>query len=129
LESKTPYWKTEFIHAVRKLTRLTHEGELIWKVQPVPLYLAKLYDFNVGTVFAGTYGGKNLRLYEVHIRNLAWDSNQAPPIWPTQVVLELVNDEGLCLWTFPDLVALHSLADTVKNKVADVNDLLELLAS
>jgi hypothetical protein len=47
------------------------------------------------------------------------------PYWTTQIYLELVDDYGHTLWTFPEVSAVRDLLTAVKYQVSGVKDLLD----
>jgi hypothetical protein len=88
------------IDAIVGLIRGTQEGRIIWsleKVSPTMVYETELKD-------------RRLRIYEVH--------GQSP-------TLEIIDENGTPLWTFPTISGLDDLLSSVRYQSADVKGFVD----
>jgi len=122
-----------FVDAIAKLIELTREGSIRWTPKAADESLKKDPQDRLGTVFEARHKGRNLRLYE-----RAYRIAGVSPIlrasglfgegdWHTVVLLEIVNDEGQVLWTFPQMNALRDLLASVRYQSAGVADFIDEL--
>jgi hypothetical protein len=51
------------------------------------------------------------------------------PHWESETILEIINEKGKTLWTFPDVTGLDDLLDTVEYQAAGVRDFLDEMVS
>ena len=135
----------KWIDAVAKMIKLTQEGILIWEAEKLKDYLKKNQDDSIDLVFGTTYKNKRIRLYrrtykayrfpknfgisEVTLARILAGNIEKEPYWATEVVLDFVSDDGLTLWTYPEVSALSDLLSAVQYQVAKVKDFLNELLS
>jgi hypothetical protein len=127
--------KSRWVEAVTAMIALTQQGKLQWEA----LAAAKIPDadkIRTSAVFQTTHKDKRFRLYET----LTETSNVNRILvttfyggetarWLRKVVLEIVNDEGLPLWTFPHTSALYDLLSAVQYQVTGADDFLDDILS
>lgn len=99
------------IDAIVKLIRGTQEGEVTWAVKKLTPALS-LTDPKIGvqTAYETEFRGRRLRLYEVDFSS------------PN---LEIIDDNGTALWTFPPVCGLDDLLSSVRYQTADVKKFLD----
>jgi hypothetical protein len=124
--------------AVLQILRLTQDRKLDWEQQdPSLVGLPKTPDERVEAVYASKqkYNGKTLRLYrkayQIDVQRSILPTGismlDKERRWRRKVVLELVDDQGITVWTFPDMSALNDLLTSVQYQVADVQGVLETI--
>jgi hypothetical protein len=99
------------IDAIVRLIRGTQDGEVTWAVKKLPPVLPQT-DPKIGvqTAYETEFRGRRLRLYEVAF--------SAPN-------LEIIDDNGTALWTFPPVSGLDDLLSSVRYQTADVKKFLD----
>ncbi|HYJ87247.1 MAG TPA: hypothetical protein VEW46_14395 [Pyrinomonadaceae bacterium] len=115
--------RNKWIEAVGKLITLTQERKLPWRSYSSEGYLS--LSGRVDVVYQADYNGKTLRLYESKSRSEGMFPGHGE--WETEAVLELVDSNGLSVWTFPHTDATEHLVAAVKYQVAGVGEFLEEL--
>ena len=130
--------KNKWIDAVGRLLQITQQGSLKWEpVKPLPYLNSELSDSRVDVVYEGEYKDRTLRLYEKRYKvqkpnplfaTLAFDQRDYP-YWTSKTVLELLDENELSPWAFPNSQVLDDLLDAVRYQVSGVKDFLnEILA-
>ena len=137
--------RNKWIDAVANMTKLTQEGQLIWTIEKLPFLTKSGPDETIDVVFRAIYKGKRLRIYKRRykdyrpIKSSPFSGSlvlqafgvekEMEHYWATEVVMELVNDDGIALWTYPKVNALPDLLSAVQYQVAGVKDFLDDLLS
>jgi len=125
--------KNNWIEAISKLIKLTQEGKLQWSVAvDNEMSFQKTSDEKIDTVFRAYYKGRILRIYKrsylaklgLSFGGFSGIKNEPKPRLYTQVVLEIIDEEGKTLWSFPKAKILKDLLTTVEFRVAGVKDFL-----
>ena len=104
--------KYKWVDAVAKLIELTREGRLQWSVESE----AKTpFDIERATaVFTTEHDGRKLRLYAIKA-SLGYTAET----WQeTKAILDVVNDKEERIFSFPDVLALSHLLETVGYQVS-----------
>lgn len=132
--------KEQYIDAVVKLIKLTQEGKIKWTPQKPRDSLNRDAGMIVDVFYSTQYNDRRLGLYESRYKVEAPASGTLSgfsgidfsrlfglsyPYWTSKVVLEIIDDSGKSLWTFPDVSGLSDLLNAVKYQVADVKGLIE----
>lgn len=128
--------KDDWIDAITRLTKLTQEGKLKWSNSSEPSSILVADDVQqIESVFTAIHKDKRLRLYKKQIKVLGPSPDvfiignalnpQKFPYWTTRIYLELVDEDGRNLWTFPSVSALNDLLTSVKYQVSGVKDFLD----
>jgi hypothetical protein len=118
-------WNDRWIDVVGRLIKFTQEGTLIWQAEERFPSIGGDSDERIESVFTTTYQGKKLRLYKRTYKAYR-DRHQITgvPLYysflTSEVVLEIVDDNGMTLWTFPKLDITHDLLSSVQYRVAGV---------
>ncbi len=101
----------KLIDAIVSLIDGTQKGRITWEVKKLTPTLS-LTDpkIAVQAVYQTEYRGRKLRLYEA-----AYSS-------PT---LEIIDDDGTALWTFPPVSGLDDLLSSVRYETAGVKEFLD----
>src|SRR2546426_10971871 len=134
-----PAEKNKWIDATAKLLELTQEGRLIWDPHEPPDYLNSQADKQVDVVYKTLYKDRMLRLYELRFkvdkpdlyRGAAsiFDYEREFPYWTKRTVLELLDQNGLSPWAFPQTAVLDDLLESVRYHVSGVKNFMdEILA-
>jgi hypothetical protein len=101
----------KLIDAIVSLNRGTQEGRITWAVKkPTPTLSLTDPQIAVQAVYETEHGGRKLRLYE------------APYNSPN---LEIIDDDGTSLWTFPPVSGLDDLLSSVRYETAGVKKFLD----
>ncbi|HEX8846784.1 MAG TPA: hypothetical protein VF791_19230 [Pyrinomonadaceae bacterium] len=130
--------KNKWIDALGKLLTLTQEGQLIWATAEPPGSFNSLPHQRVDVVYQTRYKDRTLRLFELYHKvekpkglTVFMDQydNTQYPYWTKITVLQLLDENGLAAWTFPETEVLNHLLEAVKYQVTGVKDFLdEILA-
>lgn len=135
-----PSAKNKWIDATAKLLELTQQGRLVWDPQKPPDYLNSQADRRVDVVYKTEYKDKVLRLYELRYKverpdysaitsASIFDYQREYPYWTKRTVLELLDQDGLSPWAFPDTSVLDDLLASVRYQVSGVKSFMdEILA-
>ena len=120
----------QWIEVVGELIKLTLKNQLVWKVGEPLRSIGKESDERIESVFYTTYQGKKLRLYKrIYKAYRHRDEVTYAPIYEpflvSEVVLEIVDDNGLTLWRFPTLDITLDLLSSVQYRVSGAQELLE----
>lgn len=120
-------YKLQWIEVIANLIFLTQDGVLVWEVGELFNSMGKQTDERIESVFYTTYKGKRLRLYKYTYKAYRNEITNAPYM-ADEVLLEIVADNGLTLWTLPKVDITRDLLEAVQYEVSSANDLLiELL--
>jgi hypothetical protein len=125
----------KWVDAITRLTKLTQEGKLEWSTVSPGGVLVNDDSQQVESAFTAYHKDKRLRLYKKRFKvedpnPLLTGMMVAPfapkyPYWAAQIYLELIDDYGQSLWTFPEVSALRDLLTSVKYQASGVKDLLD----
>jgi len=101
----------KLIDAIVSLIRGTQDGRITWALKKLTPTLS-LTDPKIAgqAVYETEYRGRKLRLYEVAYS------------WPN---LEIIDDNGTALWTFPPVSGLDDLLSSVRYETAGVKKFLD----
>lgn len=133
--------KDRFITLVAKLLGLTQDGGIKWEAKKPRPSLTNDPERAVDLVYTTYIQGKHLGLYQVKHKfeapapgSLAAAMGDysaytrifgtPPPKWKWDTILELIDDSGNCLWTFPSVSGLNDLFSAVQYQVAGVSEFL-----
>lgn len=125
------------IDAMGKLLLLTQKGAIEWKsVSPSSVKGAGLEDI-VTSSFVCKYQDKFLRIYRRKYKGPSslsflggiWGNTekQSELRWYSEVVLELIDENGSSLWQFPKGEILRDLLEAIKYKASGAHDLINSL--
>ena len=126
--------KNKWIDAVGKLLQITQQGTLKWDPAKPPAYLSsEARDSRVDVVYETEYKDRTLRLYEKRYQvqkpnplfsaTSVFDQREYP-YWTSKTVLELLDENELSPWAFPNSQVLDDLLDAVRYQVSGVRDFL-----
>ncbi len=127
----------KWVEAITKLIKLTQAGELKWSVDKADRLKGR-EDLRIETVFLTKHKDRNLRLYKYSYlvddpgpfaaysySSLLSGKPPKYPYWSSSIALELIDEEGWTLWTFPQNYALNDLFKAVQYQVAGVDGFLK----
>ncbi len=130
--------KDKLIQFVIKLIELTQDGKINWYARsdssissfvpsPSPVYETST-----------KYGDKHFRLYYKRANVVIGTSSppsgagfksilgkQEQDIYPSGICLEIIDDAGNNLWTFPEVSGLSDLYEAVRYRVAGVKSIID----
>ncbi len=131
----------ELVDAIAKLIKLTQDGKIAWISQPTDEVFKQFPDEEIGPVFGTIYAGKQLRIYRrrykykpsrspsrVNFAASFWLPGRIrlqdpmPGTWMTETILEIIDDQGVALWTFPNHSMLSDLFSAVQYAAAGVKE-------
>ncbi len=136
MESKTD----ELVEVIAKLIKLTQDGEIPWVSQPIDEALKKAPDDEVGPIFTATYSGKKLRIYRRRYKyvpsrlesslsgvtaSILGTGVRPPSTQRTEVILEIIDEQGVAIWSFPSDPMLRDLLSAVQYQAAGVKEFLD----
>ncbi|MEK6299240.1 MAG: hypothetical protein AABO41_00835 [Acidobacteriota bacterium] len=131
--------KEKLIEVIVKLIRETQEGKIRWDIKEPPASLKLDVDAAVDLAYETEYKGKRLRLYKENYvvergliqRDPILDNllGTKYPHWAANIMLEITDEKGKTLWTFPDVNGLDDLLDSVEYQAAGVSDFLDEIVS
>lgn len=135
--------KDRFIALVAKLLELTQDGKIKWDATRPRASLTNDPDLAVDVVYTTHHQRKRLGLYQIKRRYEAPPKGSLsaiisgysgyyrnilgtpPPKWQLDHILELIDDSGNCLWTFPSVSGLGDLFSAVQFQAAGVSEFLD----
>lgn len=117
-----------------KIATITQQGTLKWDPAKPPAYLSsEARDSRVDVVYETEYKDRTLRLYEKRYQvqkpnplfsaTSVFDQREYP-YWTSKTVLELLDENELSPWAFPNSQVLDDLLDAVRYQVSGVRDFL-----
>lgn len=122
------------IEVVARIMRLTQKGQLVWEErnpQDLPILNRDSHEY-VLVVFETVYNDTKLRLYERHHKTYAPARRRLLPALigdkqkeENEVILEIVGENDLAVWSFPDVNPLNHLLLTVQYQVGGVNKFVD----
>ena len=117
----------EWIDVISGLIELTQDGELVWEAGQPLKTIGQDSSERIESVFISNYKGKKLRIYKRTYQSYQISSNLGPKgaYITDEVVLEVIADNGLTLWTFPKVHIIRDLLRAVQYEVAGVEELLD----
>jgi hypothetical protein len=134
--------RNKWIEAVGKLLELTQDRELVWQTRNPPTHLNPQSEYRrIDVVYETQFKDRTLRLYELKFKvekpNPLFAATSASifdqrqyPYWAKKTVLELLDQNGLSAWAFPDIDSIDHLLTSVQYQVAGVKEFLdEILAA
>jgi hypothetical protein len=125
------------IDAIVKLIRETQEGKIIWSPKEPPASLTLDANTSVDIVYETAYKKRSLRLYEEnYLVDPGWLERSTTrafdeilgtkyPHWASHIMLEITDDKGKTLWTFPEVSGLDDLLESVEYQAAGVKAFLD----
>lgn len=129
--------RKQIVEAVARIMRLTQKGQLVWKERnPLDLPILNRHSGEyVSIVFETVINDTKLRLYERHHKTYApskglvvtvlGDKKKEEAQWENEVILEIVGEHDLAVWSFPDVNPLNHLLSTVQYQVGGVKKFLD----
>ena len=133
--------REKVIDAIVKLIRETQEGRITWGIKEPPASLKLDANTAVEIVYETAYKDRRLRLYkesylvdpgslERSFKRITDDMlGTRYPHWESEVILEIIDEKGKTLWTFPNVSGLDDLLDSVEYQAAGVRDFLDEIVS
>lgn len=111
-----------------KLHRLTAEDKITWAVAEPPRSLWKGTDDQFPLFFRAAYKGSRFALYER--RYQAFNIDTESLYWTDTIVLAILDPSDRVLWATRDATtAIYNFYETVRRKVADVDDIIDDILS
>ena len=131
--------KDKNIEAIAKIISLTRDDKLSWtSVNPNEVLNRSPEDI-LSSVFVTHYKDKVLRIYQRRYKGPSISAkigalfsaaiSSSDMRWYSEVVLELINDDGHSLWSFPIEDILKDLLEVIKYKASGASDLISSLLS
>lgn len=126
----------KYINVIAKLVKLTQKGKLKWESLYDPETIAASPDERIESAFVTQYKTRTLRIfkkrYKVNLTSsvamtfLSFStSHERGPIWSTTIILQMIDEKGLVLWTFPEVEPIEDLFAAVQYQVADIKGFTE----
>jgi len=118
----------KWIEIIAKLTKLTQDNILQWRISEVPESLKGFKEERVDVVYISIYNGKRLRIYEKKKKEtIVVGFNRFETLWETYTVLDFSDKTGISLWAFPAVEGLNNLLNAVRFQVTEVKNFLKAL--
>lgn len=132
-----------FLDAMSRLIESTQDGEIEWVPQTMEEEPFKRSpDDQIGPIFMTIYKGKPLMIYlrrskykpsalESGVTDFFRRAIGSPETgtWYTEVLLSIVDDRGVALWTFPKHRILKDLFEAIQYQASGAKDFLEDILS
>lgn len=124
------------IDAIGKLIQLTQKEHVEWNSVDPDVVQSQIPEDIVSSVFICDYKGKLLRIYYRRYKGypgLAYsifhgnEKSSKEKKWFSEVVLELIDDNGNSVWQFPKERIMNDLLDAVKYKASGASDVIQSL--
>ncbi len=128
--------KDKTIEAIAKLIELTRNDQLTWESVDSDEVPRKMDEEFIDSVFTTIFDNKLLRLYKrrykgpsmaAKITSIIGNVKASDLRWYEEIVLELTNESGHSLWSFPKADILKDLLKTIKYKASGADDLISKL--
>ena len=112
--------KINYKQFIFKLNKETKEDKIVWRIntfaKPALLDSERVLD----AIYSTNVLERKIRLFRLKVKHYFEEDYLE---WIETFRLEVVDDEGNSLYTFPDDTAIPDLYDTVKFKTSKVSDL------
>jgi len=107
-----------------KLNRLTSLGKINWRAEPPPRSIIRGTDDHIPIYMSAIYKGRTFGLFLQ--RYQSYDGEHDRLYWSERIVLAIIDQEENVLWEIENSSsALHDLFETVRRKVARVDDIID----
>lgn len=126
--------RKQMVEVVARIMRLTQKGKIVWKErnpQDLPILNRHSQEY-VLIVFETVYNDAKLRLYERHHNTYAPARRGLLPAFASdkekeesEVILEIIGENDLAVWSFPDVNPLNHLLSTVQYQVGGVKKFVD----
>ena len=113
----------KYIEAIAKIIELTRANILSWNTVNNSAVQKTMSDNIISSVFSTSYKEKILRIFKRQYQRQYQDA----PVWLEEVVLEIVDNKGISLWTFPKEAIINDLLRTIQFKISGADDLMNSL--
>jgi hypothetical protein len=118
--------ESKFIKAIAKLIQLTQDGDLKWSINKNTKQITEGTNNIIDVVYTAHEENEHLRLYEMKFKNwLEEDTFE----WDNQAFLEIIDELGNAIWTFPSNRTLWDLLEAVRYQTSGVDDFINRLLS
>lgn len=127
-EERNPYLET-----ILKLVELTQDGKLEWHSPSKEETIEPRPGVMIESIFISKFKNTNLRIYRRRISSQKANAffglgKIVPNVYNaetntfeiSEVILDIIDDEGRVLWQFPKLNALNDLFTSAQYQVANV---------
>ncbi len=115
--------RDKIIEAIAKIIELTRANILRWNAVNSSAVKEKNSNDIISSVFSTPYKEKILRIF----KRKYLSHYQGSIDWFEEVVLEIVDDNGNSLWTFPKEAIINDLLQTIQFKISGADDLMNSL--
>ncbi len=115
--------RDKYIEAIAKIIELTRANTLSWNSVNNSAVQKTMSDNIISSVFSTSYKEKILRIFKRQYQRQYQDA----PVWLEEVVLEIVDNKGISLWTFPKEAIINDLLRTIQFKISGADDLMNSL--
>lgn len=121
------------LNAIGKLITLTRNGKINWSSLSSNAVPPDFPGENISSIYTCSYADKKLRIYrrtgkrDPIISGGILQSVVSPGGKYDEVVLEIVNNDGVSTWQFPTENILKDLLKTIKYKTSGAQELIQSL--
>ena len=130
--------QSKWADAVAKLSKLTKDGALTWRSATNVQSSDVPPDSVRGLIYVAKQNENLLRLYKLrelvekprNIFEMGWTFRPSKPSdfeWAEKVILEMIDERGNSLFTFPQVSGLKDLHSAASYQAAGVKDFLDEL--
>jgi hypothetical protein len=126
----------KILESITKLIKLTQQNKVQWSAAPFKSDSVLINNSQniVGAIYKVLYKEQYLRLYKLRFKVNTFNDPLAAaflgkPSFITKYILEIINEEDVCLWTFPQVPSLVDLYTAVQFQVSGVTTLINKLLS
>jgi len=119
----------KLVELVAKLIELTQESSLNWKVVQANKDSEPGFTKTIGAVFEAFYKEKHLRIYKREYDNTEenhmFNMFMHQPSYSIAIELEIVDNQGNPIWSFPRVTGIVDLYKAIAYRVAGVDEFLK----
>ena len=122
------FFEKKEIKLISRLNKLTSKSELEWVANEPPQSMTKFTDEHISLFFQTNYESKRLVVFQRNYQTYYDDFDQM--YWTERVSLGILDDQDRLIWEYSDRdssSALNDLFQTIRSKVAGVDDLFSSL--
>ncbi len=131
-------FKDKSIEAIAKLITMTRQKKLIWQEYDKSFIQKNNPDCIIESAYSTDYKDKIFRIYKIKYKTplsedifpylattaLGLNQDKINYKWKTRIILDLSNEKGDSLWTFPNEPILNDLYETVQFYSSGVHDII-----
>lgn len=117
-------YRSKITKLITKLIRLTATDKIVWVLKNPPLSMTRGTDEVIPLFFEAKYKDKFVAIYQQRYQGFNIDTESS--YWTEGIGFAVLDDENRVVWeSTEDSIALVELMNTVREKAAGLDDLLD----